>query len=120
MRHNTFVAKEMNYSEQTFHRILSYLMENAQSRIDLEEISSQFGIHPVTICKMFRKNLRSTFGDVLSNIRISRATALLKSSERTISEIGYECGFGSLRNFNRVFLKQIGCTPREYREKTEE
>ena len=92
-------------------------MENAQWHIDLEHISAQFGIHPVTVSKMFRKNLYSTFGEVLSNIRVSRARALLKNSKRTVTEIGYECGFGSLRNFNRVFLKHIGCTPREYREK---
>lgn len=118
-RNNPSEPKEMNYSEQTFHQILAYLIENAQRRINLERISTLFGIHPVTICKMFKKNLSLSFGEVLGNIRITRATALLKNSERTISEIAYECGFGSLRNFNRVFQKYIGCTPREYREKAE-
>lgn len=54
----------------------------------------------------------------LIRCRVQAAATLLRTSDRTIAEIAYECGFGTLSSFNRSFLRQMGRTPREHRKQS--
>jgi transcriptional regulator GlxA family with amidase domain len=50
-------------------------------------------------------------------MRIERAKTLLRRSEKSITEIAYETGFGSIHYFSRYFKESVGITPNEYRTK---
>ena len=50
-------------------------------------------------------------------IRIRRAEKLLITTDRTITNIAFETGFGSVAYFNRVFKKETGQAPANYRKK---
>jgi AraC-like DNA-binding protein len=45
---------------------------------------------------------------------------MLIATTKTIAEIAYSCGFNNISNFNRIFRKKKGCTPRELRESYDE
>jgi len=47
---------------------------------------------------------------------LGHATRQLVDSTKTVAEICYECGFNNLSNFNRIFKKKKGCSPKEFRE----
>jgi AraC family L-rhamnose operon transcriptional activator RhaR/AraC family L-rhamnose operon regulatory protein RhaS len=49
------------------------------------------------------------------NIRIQKAAELLKSTERTITDIAFDCGFSDSNYFARCFRKIMDQTPNEYR-----
>ena len=53
--------------------------------------------------------------DLIQSIRLSHAKALLKETSHTISEIAYQCGFNDPEYFSRVFKKEFGSSPSEYR-----
>jgi len=53
----------------------------------------------------------------LACLRIERARALITSTNKSNSEICYECGFGSERSYIRQFKSIMGFTPSEYRKK---
>lgn len=55
------------------------------------------------------------FNEYINSLRITGACERLKNTKLSISEIAYEVGFGSIRTFNRAFLKVSGMTPRQYR-----
>jgi transcriptional regulator GlxA family with amidase domain len=55
----------------------------------------------------------------LSIIRISQAADLLTTTDLKITDIAYQCGFSSIRTFNRVFLEVTGYTPTEYSKRPE-
>ena len=44
------------------------------------------------------------------------AARMLVDTAKSISEIGFDCGFNNLSNFNRIFKKKKGCSPSEFRE----
>ena len=44
------------------------------------------------------------------------ARRLLIDTTESVAEIAYNCGFNNISNFNRLFKKKKGCTPREFRE----
>jgi len=48
-------------------------------------------------------------------LRIGNAARHIVETEKTISEICYECGFNNISNFNRIFKKKIGFTPSDFR-----
>lgn len=65
---------------------------------------------------LFRDTLGITFNTFINNIRLEKAKLMLKKNDMTVTEIAFECGFGSIRSMNRIFLKQLGCSPTEYRK----
>lgn len=57
------------------------------------------------------------FSDFLIDLRLAKACKLILESDMTISEIGYKSGFNNLSNFNRLFKKYRGFSPKEFRKK---
>ena len=47
----------------------------------------------------------------VQEMRIERACRQLQAGQMTCVQIAFECGFGSVQQFNRVFLKLRHCTP---------
>ena len=56
-----------------------------------------------------------TIVEALQNLRVERACAELRTTDKTCSQIAFDCGFGSVQQFNRVFRKHLGITPRAWR-----
>ena len=57
-----------------------------------------------------------TFIDSLTEIRLGHASRLLIDTTQSISEVAYETGFNNISNFNRIFKKRKGCTPKEFKK----
>ncbi|MYU07596.1 helix-turn-helix domain-containing protein [Streptomyces sp. SID8366] len=67
----------------------------------------------------FARTFRATFGETphryLQRRRVERAMYLLRESERRVTDIAFEVGFGSPGTFSRTFRDIIGSSPRAYR-----
>jgi AraC-like DNA-binding protein len=53
--------------------------------------------------------------EFIRNIRLIHAEKLLKTTDKTVQEIMYACGFNNKAYFYREFAKQYKQTPKEYR-----
>lgn len=111
------VTVNNSFDDQRLRRILSFLHENYQREITLGEVAELISMSEVSLTRFLKKWTGKTFVDTLNDIRIGEAISRLITSSDTISEICYSCGFNNLSNFNRIFKKRKGATPREYREK---
>ena len=81
----------------------------------LRDIALVAGVHPVHVCKQFRRQYGLTVGDFLRRCRIGFACEQLRSSGLSIAEIALEAGFAHQAHFTSVFRKLTGMSPREYR-----
>ena len=67
----------------------------------------------------FIRTFKRTFGETphryLQRRRLERAMALLRETDRPVTEICLEVGFTSLGTFSRTFREIVGSSPREYR-----
>lgn len=97
--------------------ILNYCTKNYQNEISLETLSNTLGINKFHISHLFSQKLKIGFIDFVNSLRVDDACNRLKSSNDNITEIAFQAGFSSIRSFNRVFQKQTGVTPSEYRNK---
>ena len=80
--------------------------------ITFNEITAYSGYSPSHFSKYFKALTGMTFSDYLNFLKIEHAILLIQSSsDLTITQIAVQCGFGSIRNFNRVFKKLTGFSP---------
>ena len=103
------VGSKYNHTTQ---KIISYVEKNANAEFKLEYLGQSLGMHPAYLCGNFKKNTGHSIIDYLSYVRIRVALQTMYfRSDTPINEIAFQCGFGSLSNFNRMFKRFTGTTP---------
>jgi AraC-like DNA-binding protein len=96
-------------------KIITYIEENYSKDIYLDEMADRFGTSGSYISRYFKQTVGVNFHRYLSNIRIQEAKKLLRSTDRTISDISEAVGFNNRNIFLRMFKKLEGINPSDYR-----
>lgn len=95
--------------------VFKFTLENYQRPIHLEEVAEVVHMNKAAFCRYFKQHTRKTYLNFLNEIRLQKASELLKTSELSVAQIAYEVGFNNLSNFNRTFKLVTNSTPTEYR-----
>ena len=69
----------------------------------------------VSFSRFIKNRTGISFIDGLNEIRLGHASRILIDTINSIAEVSYSCGFNNISNFNRLFKKKKGCTPKEFR-----
>ena len=93
-----------------------YLDENFSERIVLDDLCNQFYISKYYLTHSFKDQFGMSITNYLLSVRITKAKQLLRFSNKTVEEIGYETGIGAPTYFSRVFKDVEGVSPSQYRE----
>ncbi len=93
-----------------------YAEEHYKGKIALAELCREINMDKYYFCKLFSKTVGATYTDFVGYLRLANAENMLLSTDKTVSEIAYECGFGSLQYFNRTFKARNSCTPSQFRK----
>lgn len=99
--------------------VFEYLKENYNEEISLLKIAEIANLTPTSFCRMFKIKTKKSFVEYLNEIRVSNACKMLIETDMGISEVAYKCGYKTASNFNQLFKKLTGTTPKEYRKKAE-
>lgn len=97
-------------------RAITYVSEHFTETISLDTVSSALGISKFDVSRLFSSSVKMTFVKYVNYMRISYAKELLEKTELSILDIALECGFDTLRTFNRVFKSCTNTTPFQYRK----
>lgn len=108
-------VKSSNYA--VIERTIAYIKENPTSELSLEKLATMAGFSPVYFHNCFKASTGQTLHTYVETQRLKMAANMLVSSDRTLTEIAYECGFSSQSYFSYVFKRKMGVTPREYAQK---
>ncbi len=95
--------------------IFEFVEENYGRVCSLDALSQATSYHHVYLSKFFSRRTGISFSDYVKRYRINEACYALQNTEKTVLQIAYDCGFESLRSFNRNFKKIVGMTPVGYR-----
>jgi len=112
----TFNNAELSYNSRRIERAVEYMNQSFQKQITLTEVAKLANMTDVSFSRFFRSRTGITFMDSLLEMRLGHASRLLIDTTESVAEIAYNCGFNNISNFNRLFKKKKGCTPREFRE----
>ena len=94
-----------------------YIEENFSKDVSLNEISEELNISSYYFSKLFKDETGEGFVEYLTKRRVEKAKEMLKDPEKSIKEVGCECGYSDPNYFSRIFKKATGMTPTEYKEK---
>ena len=96
---------------------IKYINEHYSSDISLSEQAASCGITEEYYCKLFKELTGATLTSYVNSARVAHACDLLANKrEMKIDEVGRLCGFTSPTYFCKVFKKEIGVTPGEFRK----
>jgi AraC-like DNA-binding protein len=112
---NTFHTIVSKKSEMRINEVCLFIQKNFNTAISLKQVANQIYLTESNFCKFFKKATGKTYSDYLNEIRINESARLLLQTDKTISQISFECGFETLSYFNRVFLKKKNRTPSVFR-----
>jgi len=108
--------ESLSSSERTVRLFLQSLPRQAEKPWTLETLSAECGLgrsHFSHYCKQITNRTPLEF---LTQCRIEAAMeALREKSNKSVTEIAFECGFHSSQYFATVFMRHTGCTPRDFR-----
>ena len=96
-------------------RALRFAEDHAGEPITIGQVASLVNVSDQYFCRIFRECTGVPFMQHLAALRVSRAQSLLAESSGSVKQIAFTVGFGSIAQFNRVFKKQCGISPSEYR-----
>lgn len=111
-----FAHAENNIQSRRIRMADAYLQKNFARDITLREVAELANMSEVAFSRFFSQHTGKSFTEYLIDIRIGKVARLLVDTNKTIAEICYECGYNNMSNFNRIFRRKKGCTPREFRE----
>lgn len=95
-------------------RALAYIHGHFADPIRLAQIAGEAGVCRQHLSRIWRKHMGLPLNAYLHALRIERACVLLRTPGKKIITAAFECGFGSVSQFNRVFLRLRGIPPREF------
>ena len=95
---------------------MSYIEDHYLDQVTLEEIASRSELSVRHLNRIFQAYYQTTPIAYIHRLRLERACTLLKQTNRSITDIAYECGFNDSNYLTRQFKKSFGITPKAYRK----
>ncbi len=93
---------------------LAYCVEHYTEPLSLESVAKELHLNKYYVSHIFKERANMNFTQFVNSLRVDRAKELLVKKDMNITEAAYSAGFSSIRTFNRVFMQQVGVTPRDY------
>ena len=105
--------------DNSVRRALGYMDANLHRPIHVEDIADYVEVSRRTLATRFRDHLGRSIASELQRLRIERVKRELTGTDDSIYKIAPRTGYASVRTLNDVFIKAVGCTPREYRKRAQ-
>ena len=105
--------EQMSPKDQSFVNKLRTIVQNGMSDSDfsVERIGEKIGLSRVQLYRKVKAITGMTPVELLRKARLNKAQQLLRTTDKSISEVAYECGFTSPSYFNKCFKDEYGVTP---------
>ena len=119
LQKSTLISKEY-FSYDVYRSAIVYISEHYTEPITREQVALHANVTVTHLSRVLNSRGNASFSDIVNSLRIFKARQLLEQTKLPITQIAYETGYGSIRNFNRIFQKQFGCKPTDIRRSAEQ
>lgn len=97
-------------------KIEEIIRQNLDKPITCEEIARQVFLNSEYLSRMFKKKTGKNLSNYIIELKMEEAKKQLETTEKSISSISIELGYGNFSHFSKCFRKVYGVSPQEYRE----
>ena len=110
------VIKEIDVDNRKIQEVATYIFEHYTENILLEDVADKFDMNKSFLSKRFKTATGFGLKEYIINLRIQNACRLLLETNKSITDIAFECGFNDSNYFGDSFRKIKGISPRKYRK----
>lgn len=112
---STQYTKKRSREDGLLRAVFDFVEKNYDKECSLSALGATLGYNSAYLSRYFGEATGMSFTSCVNRYKISRACYLLRNTDKSVLECAYECGYRSLRNFNRNFKAILGATPLQYR-----
>lgn len=109
--------KKTNATSIHIRKTIDYIYEHLHEKLTINELATNSGLNASYLSKLFIKETGVSVKDFVTNAKINTAQNMLKHSDFSYLDISLALGFSTQSAFISVFKKNVGMTPKQYREK---
>jgi AraC-like DNA-binding protein len=113
----TFADVTRPQDRNRMEKLYAFIHQNYDQPIGLSDAAEVVSMNATAFARYFRQMTGQSFVNYMHQLRIGHVCRQLIESDEPITDICYRNGFGTLSNFNRIFARIKGCTPRAYRKR---
>ena len=113
---SSFAKVEVESDSRRVLKVKNFIAKNYMDEIRLATLAEIAGMSPSAFSRFFKLHTGRNLSDYIIEIRLGYASRMLVDTTKSVAEICYQSGFNNLSNFNRIFRKNKGCSPTEFRE----
>lgn len=107
--------KEGEHQNKRLVSLIQYIEKNFKDEYVLEDMKAVYGLSEKSIHRQLKMGIGLSAKELVTECRVKEARKMLKYTDKSISMIADVVGFNSDKTFYRIFKKQLGITPKEYR-----
>lgn len=96
--------------------LCNYIKSNLEKDLTLVRLAELHHFNPSYLSRFFKQEMGINLSEFIDDSRIRKAKELLMNHELMVREVALQVGYESAHSFTRLFKKQTGMTPQEYRE----
>lgn len=105
-------------SKESAHQMMQYIHQNYATDITLDTLAAFMHLNKSYVSRTFKEMIGTTYSHYLRRYRIERAKELLQTTNETITIIAEKVGYPDIAYFSRIFKKETGMTPNDYKQLT--
>ncbi len=108
--------EQISKNEERIWQILSYIHENYNKEISLNELADKLFLTNAYLSRFFKRTFGVNFGEYLSTVKLHHAVEDLLYSTKSVTRIAMDNGFSNMGTFNKSFKAAYGMSPKAYKE----
>ncbi|MEL7656895.1 MAG: helix-turn-helix domain-containing protein, partial [Bacillota bacterium] len=112
---SNIVNEQKKTGNRTISQAVTYIQKHFHEPISLSQVAADVHLNATYLSYLFKQEMGINFSDYLTNLRLARIKELLHGSNQSIKDCAATAGFQDYRNFCKLFKKETGMRPAEYR-----
>ena len=99
------------YHLSTIEKARDFLVQHFSKNITLQQLADHCCVSLFHFSRLFKTVMNQSPHQYLTGLRLSHARLLLQSTNNSVTDIAFQCGFNSLEHFNAIFKQQFKFSP---------
>src|SRR5882724_12020825 len=112
-----FNLSNVAVNQEVIARAVQHTVAHFREEVRLEELLVITDMSRATFARQFKKHVGRSFSSLLNRLRLEAACRELRESQSSVLDIAFASGFTQISFFNRLFRRELKCSPVEYRER---
>lgn len=115
----SFSSDNIIHNTSRIKDVINYIHGHYMEKINLKDICDEINLSKGACCREFKKYMNCSIFEYITNYRLVMSEKLLITTNESITDIAYKCGFGSTSYFIEKFKLQAGMSPLTYRKENQ-